>query len=343
MAVNWRRDSDDVSDVEGDHMQLKIAQKQEEHLIPLKEDLADWLNQTLGVDDITADNFLSRLDNGVVVCKLARLIQQRAEECRRAGLFHGHVPYMNFKCWENAKSESFYARDNTENFLKWCRKFGVHEAVIFESDGLVLHTQQRTVVLCLLELGRIASKFGIEPPGLVQLEKEIEEEYGSDDTASSTCSSSPVLLVRSRTESSMSANSLSPRVSPPIRNGSATKRYTPSELDKKVMNITDNVCKDRSQVRRVSEGRYTIAGKTVYVRLLKGRHVMVRVGGGWDTLEHYLARHEPCHVVLVNRRTSLTEDQGRKVPTTPHNGSAESFLQIRAKYKRPVSARFSNY
>lgn len=46
------------------------------------------------------------------------------------------MPSVRFKCWENAKSESFYARDNAENFIRWCRKFGVHEAVIFESDGL---------------------------------------------------------------------------------------------------------------------------------------------------------------------------------------------------------------
>jgi len=23
-------------------------------------------------------------------------------------------------------------------------------------------------------------------------------------------------------------------------------------------------------------------------------HVMVRVGGGWDTLAHYLDKHDPC-------------------------------------------------
>lgn len=37
--------------------------------------------------------------------------------------------------------------------------------------------------------------------------------------------------------------------------------------------------------------------------------MMVRVGGGWDTLEHFLSRHEPCQVRLVT--------QGRKGDVLP--------------------------
>ncbi|CAN7994410.1 unnamed protein product, partial [Ixodes pacificus] len=88
------------------------------------------------VADITADNFLDKLDNGVVVCRLARLIQARAELCGRQGNSEKAVPNFEFKCWENAKSETFFARDNVDNFLRWCRKFGVNESVMFESDGL---------------------------------------------------------------------------------------------------------------------------------------------------------------------------------------------------------------
>ncbi|CAG2105264.1 unnamed protein product [Medioppia subpectinata] len=44
-------------------------------------------------------------------------------------------------------------------------------------------------------------------------------------------------------------------------------------------------------IQRLSEGKYRIANRIVFVRLLKARHVMVRVGGGWTTLSHFLERH----------------------------------------------------
>lgn len=34
-------------------------------------------------------------------------------------------------------------------------------------------------------------------------------------------------------------------------------------------------------------------------------HVMVRVGGGWDTLEHYLDKHDPCRCAAFGEFTSF--------------------------------------
>lgn len=40
----------------------------------------------------------------------------------------------------------------------------------------MLHNNPRQVILCLLEVARLATKYSVDPPGLVQLEKELELE-----------------------------------------------------------------------------------------------------------------------------------------------------------------------
>jgi len=41
------------------------------------------------VDDITVENFMEKLDNGVIVCKLAKLIEERCEATQQA--FNGKL------------------------------------------------------------------------------------------------------------------------------------------------------------------------------------------------------------------------------------------------------------
>lgn len=47
---------------------------------------------------------------------------------------------------------------------------------MFETEDLVLRKNVKNVVLCLLELGRRAWRFGVAAPTLVRLEEEIDEE-----------------------------------------------------------------------------------------------------------------------------------------------------------------------
>ncbi|KAH7640565.1 flocculation protein flo11-like [Dermatophagoides farinae] len=491
-----------------------IAKLQMDSLIPLKEDVADWLNRTLNLDEsINIDNFMERLENGVLVFKLIRVIEDQI--CakhhsdtnmmidgtpimindngrkldgsqsvtkkfitmnkmnghhqligttnslnRRCSLpignenVSGSQPMFNsigflsayhMKCWENAKPHTFFARDNVSNFLEWCRRFGVKDAVLFETEDLVSHVNQRNVVLCILEVARIAcTKYSFSPaPGLVELEQEIDREIerelqlqkqaehtrvtsnddrkncqkpeipdkpatlrtktaqhhsrnicrqlwpnnendatiqqddidSIDSTRSSFANTTPLTLVNQQSNGSInrecrdddeeditlisaqndskdvgfvdadsgcsySSSNHSDSVLPrsPSSNSvlsstsssaasatyfgdhggcttetSSTCSSTPtpmtSELDHKVMQIAKTYYgkEARQGVQRLSEGKYKIANRIVFVRLLKARHVMVRVGGGWTTLSHFLARHggDPNQQILPDELLPL--------------------------------------
>lgn len=55
---------------------------------------------------------------------------------------------------------------------------------------------------------------------------------------------------------------------------------------------------------------------------------MVRVGGGWDTLEHYLDKHDPC------RCTSLCECPRPQTPRLAEEGGGGSVLGLDASRGR---------
>lgn len=48
-----------------------------------------------------------------------------------------------------------------------------------------MQNKPRNVILCLMEVSRLASRFGLEPPGLVQMEKEIDAEEARDQNVGS--------------------------------------------------------------------------------------------------------------------------------------------------------------
>lgn len=287
--------ANDADKAETDVTHQKSLAMQEESIGPLREDLADWIAKTLHID-ITASNFMEVLDNGVYICDLANVIHKKAEQCVQEGKCLEEIPKAQLKCRRNAQSGSWFARDNSANFLRWCKSFNMQDDCLFESEDLVSHKSERQVIVTLLELARLGYKYGLEPPGIIKIEKELEKEQQQPEEQP-----------------------------PPKPKAPTSARSRPLNLDEEVRKMAAK-CQCSEHVTRIREGKYMVFGKAVIIRLLKNRHLMVRVGGGWDTLEHYLIKHNPIFTVEHRRRSSIDYLEGEDV-------LEGKYLYIKSKYK----------
>ena len=84
-----------------------------------------------------------------------------------------------------AQPGTFQSRDNVANFINWCRRIRIHECLLFETEDLVMRKNEKSFILCLLEVARYGAKFGVLAPTLVQFEQEIDRELAKDEESCS--------------------------------------------------------------------------------------------------------------------------------------------------------------
>jgi len=211
-------------------------------------------------------------------------------------------------------------------------------------------TTPRQVLLCFLDVARIFGKrkdYTGPLPDLVKFEHEIDacSEGSTTTTTPSGRASAPPMIdhTRSITDqqrpsprtrhsvkvdatttptrpvSALNTGSRLPtarRMTPNSKNSprkTPSKTQKPSLLDKSIQEVKDSTpYSNDTVIERVSEGKYKIDGKLVFIRMLKNKHVMVRVGGGWDTLANYLVKHDCQKMVKMPTPSSPMERFERK-------------------------------
>ncbi|XP_055923176.1 GAS2-like protein pickled eggs [Eupeodes corollae] len=336
----------------------------EEYLEAMKEDLAEWLSTMYPELLINAENFMDRLDTGVALCKHANNVRQAAEDylARRqarnksmtrsmtsgsAGpiLAMGNVHYL-----PAAKSGTFFSRDNVSNFITWCRKsLKIFECLLFETDDLIMRKNEKHVILCLLEVARRGAKFGMLAPMLVQMERQIDREIAADNKANgigcgTQTDNTECDKINMATETEMfdtdSEDEEDNDEGPTLMYGPQPQIVTNDlkSLDEMVRDLVEKcTCPSQFPMVRVSEGKYRIGDTKVliFVRILRS-HVMVRVGGGWDTLSHYLDKHDPCRCKTQHRSSVAA----RLVPRTNSGTNGIELNKAQVIFERsPPSTR----
>ncbi|XP_051970155.1 GAS2-like protein 1 [Xyrauchen texanus] len=303
---------------------IRPFKSSEEYLYAMKEDLAEWLN-TLYDLDISADTFMEGLESGCALCRHANNVNRAAHEFKAKypdAAQSLRIPSKDVVFQSrNVIPGSFLARDNVSNFIGWCRQeLWIKDVLMFETNDLVEKCNEKNFVLCLLEVARRGAKFGMLAPMLIQLEEEIEEEIRDQENLTEALGEPrPPDRTFSRKKS---IGEPDPELLARWQQQQKKVLLDMRNLDELVREILGQCsCPSQFPMTKVSEGKYKVGDSSalIFIRVLR-THVMVRVGGGWDTLEHYLDKHDPCRCAAFAHRYQQSKASGQG----PHSKSSST-------------------
>eukprot|EP00056_Hartaetosiga_gracilis_P009840 m.143240 g.143240 ORF g.143240 m.143240 type:complete len:1552 (+) comp13204_c0_seq1:95-4750(+) len=220
-------------------------------LLSYREDLSEWFSKLFD-KNISEATFITEIDNGVLLCRLALLIDSKVPEEQKVkgyavghGKMRTHSVRTKIRFNSSAKKKSFFARDNVETFIKWARMLGIDNSVIFETSDLVDLKNERTVLYTLMEIARVQDV--IEPPSLIKLERALEGNKGAlkEDVVDD------------------------------------------EELEIAIDRLCVKLNTPRSRIKQRKSGEFTVDGSKRTLALLRGS-VVVHNGKHWDSLEQFL-------------------------------------------------------
>ena len=200
---------------------LKPYPTKDEYLHAMREDLAEWLSNLYDLE-ILPESFFERLENGSLLCQHANNVRRYAVDYHgrnfpdepEVEIVHGiFFKHDDIRYKIDAKAGTFLARDNISNFIHWCRhSLRINDVLLFESDDLVLRKNDKSFILCLLEVARRGGPIGMPVPMLVQLEQEIDRELNAGtpsepDSFTSTEPASPSSETMTDAEAESEADS----------------------------------------------------------------------------------------------------------------------------------------
>lgn len=181
---------------------LKCFESRSAYVEAMKEDLAEWLNRLYPDLDLTTGNFFSRLETGSIMCRHANYVTNMGRKASKDAKLNDDpavinktlslstptnkrhvidwlkVRILSFK--PDAKAGTFFARDNICQFIHWCRSLRILDCLLFETDDLVARKNERSFILCMLEVARIGYAVGVSTPLIIQLEQEIDREIENE-------------------------------------------------------------------------------------------------------------------------------------------------------------------
>lgn len=240
----------------------------------------------------------------------------------------------------------------------------IKDVLMFETNDLVERCNEKNLVLCLLEVARRGAKFGMLAPMLIQLEEEIEEEIRDQESSLRDQRERLRIVTEPRDgdgegekQQQQQEKQQPPEPSAPSsrcfgRKEGVSQRVQEEEEEKEeeeqpsepfvwqqkrvlcdMRNLDELVreilgrcsCPAQFPMIKVSEGKYKVGDSSalIFIRVLR-THVMVRVGGGWDTLEHYLDKHDPCRCAAFAHRYHQAKAAGQGQGGQSKSSSAHS-------------------